>query len=356
MNRANIIVPRSAHRQNQSIATRDAATMVTEHWNTQDASLIERWLNMLAIERRLSKHTTISYSRDIAAFTRWCATCGITNLSSIDQHMVRQFAAASHRAGLNPRSIQRQLSALRGLCGFCIREGVLKANPTSDVRAPKAAKRLPAALDVDRMSRLLASNNSAATNSPSELSPFAMLRDRAIMELFYSSGLRLAELVGLDLANLDLGDRTVRVLGKGSKTRIVPVGAHAIKALNSWLSVRDTALHHPTTALFIGSTGKRLSARTVQRYVTRWARLQGIDVKVYPHLFRHSFATHLLESSQDLRGVQELLGHANISTTQVYTHLDFQHLARVYDQAHPRAKKRAEKNQNRNVSFPNPLD
>ncbi len=343
MNRAKPLVPRSAHRPKQSTVTRDANATVTEHWNIEDTNLIDRWLNMLAIERRLSKHTTISYSRDIAAFTRWCKTSNISSLASIDQHMVRQFAAASHRAGLSPRSIQRQLSALRGLCGFCIREGTLKANPTSDVRAPKAAKRLPAALDVDRMSRLLASNNSAATNSPAQLSEFSMLRDRAIMELFYSSGLRLAELVGLDLANLDLGDRTVRVLGKGSKTRIVPVGAHAIKALNSWLTVRSTVLHQPTTALFVGSTGKRLSARTVQRYVTRWARLQGIDVKVYPHLFRHSFATHLLESSQDLRGVQELLGHANISTTQVYTHLDFQHLARVYDQSHPRAKRRIDK-------------
>jgi integrase/recombinase XerC len=167
------------------------------------------------------------------------------------------------------------------------------------------------------------------------------VRDKAIMELFYSSGLRLAELLGLDLVDLDLRDRTVRVLGKGRKTRIVPVGRHAIDAIQSWLRERATVANVEETAVFVGVNGRRLGPRVVQRRIARWARLQGLPAHVHPHMFRHSFASHLLESSGDLRAVQELLGHANIGTTQVYTHLDFQHLARTYDAAHPRARKRS---------------
>jgi integrase/recombinase XerC len=314
-------------------------------WSATDRPLVEGWLKTLAIERQLSRHTTTSYARDLHAFARWCEVHKVEGLASLDQQTVRQFAAASHRDGLSPRSIQRRLSTLRGLFGFCIREGVLKVNPAADVRAPKAARRLPSALDVDRMTRLLegGKDQTPTGQTDADESEFALVRDRAIMELLYSSGLRLSELVGLDLDRLDLADRTVRVLGKGSKTRIVPVGGHAVKALDHWLSVRASALTTSTPAVFIGSTGRRISTRTVQRRVALWARRRGIDVKVHPHLFRHSFATHLLESSQDLRGVQELLGHANISTTQIYTHLDFQHLARVYDRAHPRARRRAAK-------------
>jgi integrase/recombinase XerC len=203
------------------------------------------------------------------------------------------------------------------------------------VRAPKGARRLPEALDVDRMARLL---EAPAADAPAD--DDLQARDRAIVELFYSSGLRLSELVGLDLGDLDVADRTVRVIGKGNKTRIVPVGSHALRAYGSWLGRRGSLAKADERAAFVGRNGRRLGTRAVQLRVEAWARRRGIDVKVHPHLFRHSFATHLLESSHDLRGVQELLGHANISTTQVYTHLDFQHLAQVYDSAHPRARRR----------------
>jgi integrase/recombinase XerC len=310
--------------------------------DAEQQALVDRWLATLAIERRLSPHTDRSYRRDLAAFGEWCRTAGIVRWQDLDENHIRVFAAISHRGGLDPRSIQRRLSALRGFFGFLIRESVLARNPAADVRAPKGAKRLPPALDVDRMTRLLEGPRAMpGTRAPATAeAAFLLLRDRAIMELFYSSGLRLAELVGLDLAELDLNDRTVRVLGKGSKTRIVPVGAQAVTAVRAWLEARGAWAVAATTAVFVGRNGRRLGARAVELRVAEWARRQGLDVKAYPHLFRHSFATHLLESSQDLRGVQELLGHANIATTQVYTHLDFQHLARVYDRAHPRARRR----------------
>ena len=307
--------------------------------DAEQQALIGRWLEVLGVERRLSPHTASAYRRDLAAFTAWCRRAGLARWQDLDENHIRQFAAASHRGGLDPRSIQRQLSALRGFFGYLIRVAVLRRNPAAEVRAPKAAKRLPPALDVDRMTRLLEGGGGEAA-APTGEAAVMLVRDRAIMELFYSSGLRLAELVGLDLADLDLNDRTVRVLGKGSKTRIVPVGAQALRALREWLTVRGGLVEPANAAVFIGRKGRRLGARAVELRVDAWARSKGLDVKAYPHLFRHSFATHLLESSQDLRGVQELLGHANISTTQIYTHLDFQHLARVYDQAHPRARRR----------------
>ena len=305
-------------------------------------ALIDGWLSTLAIERRLSPHTDRSYRRDLAAFSEWCRTAGVRRWRDLDENHIRVFAAISHRGGLDPRSIQRRLSALRGFFGFLIRQSVLTRNPAADVRAPKGAKRLPPALDVDRMTRLLEGPRATPGARPAATveSALLLLRDRAIMELFYSSGLRLAELVGLELGDLDLNDRTVRVLGKGSKTRIVPVGAQAIVAARALLDERRAWECVGTTAVFVGRKVRRLGALAVELRVAEWARRQGLDVKAYPHLFRHSFATHLLESSQDLRGVQELLGHANIATTQVYTHLDFQHLARVYDRAHPRARRR----------------
>ena len=189
---------------------------------------------------------------------------------------------------------------------------------------------LPETLDVDQMSRLLDIPGTDALS----------LRDRAIMELFYSCGLRLAELIGADLGAIDFGERTIRVTGKGNKMRILPVGRKALEAIEAWLEARKTLAASGETALFVGRSGKRVGQRTLQLRIARWARLQGLPVHVHPHLFRHSFASHLLESSQDLRGVQELLGHADIATTQVYTHLDFQHLARIYDQSHPRARKK----------------
>lgn len=291
---------------------------------------VERFLASLSRERRLSPHTADGYGRDLAALLAYCEAHGIAGWEALDGEHVRSFAAQCHRRGLGPRSIQRRLSAVRSLCRFLIREGELARDPAAGVQAPKAAKRLPEALDADTMARLL------AFRSDDRLG----VRDRAIMELFYSSGLRLAELLGLELGDLDLRDRTVRVLGKGRKTRIVPVGRHAAAALEAWLGERAGLAAPEERTVFVGVNGRRLGPRIVQRRIARWARLQGLPAHVHPHMFRHSFASHLLESSGDLRAVQELLGHASVSTTQVYTHLDFQHLARTYDAAHPRARKK----------------
>jgi integrase/recombinase XerC len=291
---------------------------------------VDRFLQGLRTERRLSPHTSSGYGRDLAALLDYCESQGIASWDALDPQHVRSFAAQCHRRGLAPRSIQRRLSAVRSLCRFLIREGELKSDPAADVQAPKARRRLPTTLDADAMARLL------EFRSDDRLG----VRDKAIMELFYSSGLRLAELLGLDLVDLDLRDRTVRVLGKGRKTRIVPVGRHAVTALTAWLKERTVLAAVDEPAVFVGVNGRRLGPRIVQRRIARWARLQGLPEHVHPHLFRHSFASHLLESSGDLRAVQELLGHANISTTQVYTHLDFQHLARIYDASHPRARRK----------------
>ena len=291
---------------------------------------IERYLAHLRTERRLSPNTESSYRRDLGALTAFCDTERLANWPKLDNFHIRTFAAREHRDGLGPRSVQRRLSALRGFFNYLIRERVIEANPAADIRAPKAPRRLPKTLDVDQVASLL----ERKTTDP------LSLRDLAILELLYSSGLRLAELAGLDVVDLDLADRTVRVLGKGSKTRILPVGKQAVAALRAWLGDRAGLVKGGGSALFVGQNGRRLGARAIQRRIGRWAVKVGLNVPVYPHLLRHSFATHLLESSRDLRGVQELLGHADISTTQVYTHLDFQHLARVYDEAHPRARRR----------------
>jgi integrase/recombinase XerC len=294
------------------------------------AGSVERYLGSLRHERQLSPHTASNYGRDLAALVDYCAAQGLTAWSQLDTQHLRAFAAREHRRGLAPRSIQRRLSACRGLFRYLLREGELRADPSGDVQAPKARKRLPTPLDADSMARLLEFRSDDTLG----------VRDKAIMELFYSSGLRLSELLGLGLLDVDLRDRTVRVLGKGRKTRIVPVGRHAVEAIRRWLGERATIAGVGEQALFVGQNGGRLGPRIVQRRIARWARLQGLPEHVHPHMFRHSFASHLLESSQDLRAVQELLGHANIGTTQVYTHLDFQHLAKVYDAAHPRARRR----------------
>ncbi len=295
-----------------------------------DRRWIAGYLEHLSKERRLSPHTSSNYARDIGALADFLERGNVTDWKRVDSQHVRVFAARSHAAGLNPRSVQRRLSAVRGFFGYLAREGVAHANPAVDVRAPKAAKRLPGTLDVDQINQLLDIPGDDAL----------AVRDRAVMELFYSSGLRLAELVGLSLTDVDLADRTVRVLGKGAKTRIVPVGRKACEAIRAWLKERATLAAVDETAMFVGRNGERLKPRAIQLRIAQWARKKGLPSRVYPHLFRHSFATHLLESSKDLRGVQELLGHADISTTQVYTHLDFAHLARTYDASHPRAKRK----------------
>jgi integrase/recombinase XerC len=284
----------------------------------------------LAIERRLSAHTDSNYARDLAALVKYCDRHRLQDWAALDSQHVRTFAAHSHAAGLAPRSIQRRLSAVRSFCNYLVRERALPGNPAYEIRAPKAPRRLPHTLDADQMAQLL--------NVPP--GDALVARDHALMELLYSSGLRLAELVGLDLPDLDLKDRTVRVLGKGRKSRILPVGSKAVHALERWLRERSALVKPAETAVFIGRNGRRLGARAVQLRVAAWARRRGLGVRVHPHLFRHSFASHLLESSGELRGVQELLGHADISTTQIYTHLDFQHLARIYDRTHPRARRK----------------
>ena len=322
-------------------------------------SWIERFRRYLTAERRCSPHTVAAYTRDLQALVSYCDRTGLESWTALDSGHLRSFAARLHAGGLGPRSIQRRLSAVRSFYEFLQREAHvlrsarasggrvaaagaggeaeseqrevarIRSNPGQDVRAPKAARRLPETLDADQMARLL--------EIPAG-EPFAT-RDRAIMELLYSSGLRLAEVVGLDLGHLDVRDRTVHVLGKGRKARVVPVGRAALKALEPWLTERAGLTRPGEQALFVGRAGRRLGRRAVELRVAHWARRQGLAANVYPHLFRHSFASHLLESGAELRGVQELLGHADIATTQIYTHLDFQHLARIYDATHPRARR-----------------
>ena len=289
---------------------------------------IERYLGHLSHERRLSPETCKHYRRDLTALADYCDEIGAGHWSELDSGHLRAWSAAGHRRGLSPKSLQRRLSAVRSFFRYLAREGQVRNNPAQTVSAPKGGKRLPGSLDADRMARLLDIRGDGPLVD----------RDRAILELLYSSGLRLTELTGLNLGDVDHDDRTVRVTGKGGKERIVPVGRRALAALKTWRRSRASIADVDETALFVSRRGSRLKPRSVQARVDYWARRQGIDVRVYPHLFRHSFATHLLESSHDLRGVQELLGHANISTTQVYTHLDFQHLAQIYDQTHPRAR------------------
>jgi integrase/recombinase XerC len=288
----------------------------------------ERFLAHLSLERRLSEHTVIAYRRDLVCLAEFCDREEIARWRDLKVHHLRRYAALSHASGLNPRSIQRRLSGARSFLKYLIREGAAVQNPAIGVSAPRAARRLPTTLDVDQMAHLLEIKGDDPVT----------VRDRAMLELLYSSGLRLGELIGLDLGEVDLADGMARVTGKGRKTRLVPVGREAREALRAWLKVRESFASPGDKAMFIGVRGQRISARSVQARVSYWARRSGLGQRVHPHLFRHSFATHLLESSGDLRGVQEMLGHANIGTTQIYTHLDFQHLAQVYDKAHPRAR------------------
>lgn len=281
-------------------------------------------------QRNLSPHTKENYARDLKSLEIYCGKQGINDWGVLDVHHIRAFVSARHRQGLAPKSIQRLLASVRSFYEFLQEEGVARINPAEGVRAPKAAKRLPDTLDADQMARLLEIEGDEPET----------VRDRAIMELLYSSGLRLAELLAVALSDLDLHQGLVTVTGKGNKTRIVPVGGAALKAIAAWLKVRVQLAKPEDQFLFVGPKGGPLSRRSLQLRLKRWGILQGVQQGVYPHLFRHSFASHVLESSGDLRAVQELLGHANISTTQIYTHLDFQHLAKTYDAAHPRARKK----------------
>jgi integrase/recombinase XerC len=291
------------------------------------AAQIAAYLDHLKVERRMSVHTLDNYGRDLQAFAAWMEGAGIASLRNLNGEDLRGFIASEHRRGLAPASLQRRLSALRSLFKFLLARGELAASPAQGLRAPKAGRKLPQVLDPDETARLV----EVATDTP------LGRRDRAMLELFYSSGLRLSELCALRWRELDLDEGLVHVTGKGDKQRVVPVGSHARKALSAWRADTPNA---PTAPVFPGRGNAPISPRAVQKRLREAAMRQGVWKRVHPHLLRHSFASHVLESSGDLRGVQELLGHADIATTQIYTHLDFQHLAKVYDAAHPRAKRK----------------
>jgi len=281
-------------------------------------------------ERGLSARTLTAYQRDIEQLLQFLESDEIEQPRQVTQHHIRAFIAQRHRQGLGGKSLQRLLSAIRGLFRWLLREGLAEHNPATPVKAPKSPRHLPATLDADSIRQLL--------EIPCD-TPLA-IRDKAIMELFYSSGLRLSELATLRWEQLDLVSGMVTVTGKGNRTRMVPVGRMATEALLEWRKNRGVFASFEQPFVFVSQRGTPIATRTIQSRIRYWAKRQGIPQNIYPHLLRHSFASHVLESSGDLRAVQELLGHADISTTQIYTHLDFQHLAKVYDKAHPRAKKK----------------
>lgn len=289
------------------------------------------YLNHLRVERRLSPHTLRNYTQSLERLATQCDRAGVTQWRALDEVQLRQFLAEWHRKGQSAASLALWLAAVRGLFGYLQRQVDSRLrNPATELRPPKRKRLLPKVLSPDQMAQLLDGHNHTALE----------LRDQALFELSYSSGLRRAELIDLDVDALDLASHQVRVTGKGQKTRLLPLGSKAIAALTRWLAVRATIAGVGESAVFVGARGQRISAGVVAAQLATLARKRGLGQHVSPHMLRHSFATHVLESSSDLRAVQELLGHANLSTTQVYTHLDFQHLAKVYDAAHPRARKK----------------
>ena len=290
---------------------------------------LAEFIRHLASEKRHSPKTCDSYQRDLLRLADWLGRSGFVAWQRVTNHDLRRYVATLSREGLSGRSIARHLSATRRFYQFLLREKLASDNPALDIRAPKSGRRLPRVADVDQLNHLL----DGQPDDPLEV------RDLCMFELMYSSGLRLAELASLDLDTVDLRSGEVRVMGKGGKERLLPVGRKAIAAIQAWLPYRGALANDGEAALFVSQRGERLSHRSIQARLSRWGISRGADQKLHPHLLRHSFASHMLESSGDLRAVQELLGHADIATTQVYTHLDFQHLARVYDQSHPRARR-----------------
>ncbi len=297
--------------------------------------LLTEYLEFLNFERGLSPLTRENYARDI---TQLIKLADSTALNALQNMHIRRFIASLHSKGLGGKSIARMLSSWRGFFEFLVNRKGFTQNPVIGLRAPKSPKTLPQALSIEQAVKLVDISDDAVLS----------VRDHAILELFYSSGLRLSEVVNLNIDALDFTEGTVIVTGKGNKTRIVPMGAHAMQAIQTWLKNRADILMNKASlidkssekAVFIGLQGRRVSARNLQYRIKEWSIKQGINSSVHPHMLRHSFATHVLQSSGDLRAVQEMLGHANISTTQVYTHLDYQHLTKVYDDAHPRARKK----------------
>lgn len=290
---------------------------------------LQRYWDYLRIERQLSPQTLTNYQRQLDWICEFLQQQGINQWQQVTPSVVRFILTESHKMGLNPKSLALRLSALRQFLTYLVQQDELKVNPATGISAPKQAKHLPKNLDAEQVQQLLDDHSKEPID----------IRDRAIMELMYSSGLRLSELQGLDIQHLNMRMREVRVIGKGNKERILPFGRHASHAIQQWLKVRH--LFNPKdNALFVSQLGNRISHRSVQKRLEKWGIKQGLNGHLTPHKLRHSFATHMLEASSDLRSVQELLGHANLSTTQIYTHLNFQHLAEVYDSAHPRAKKK----------------
>ncbi|MEC4726169.1 tyrosine recombinase XerC [Shewanella sp. D64] len=289
-----------------------------------DVNWFQHFERYLSGERRLSKHTVRNYLFELNRVDRLLDDS--TTWKNLSREQLQSVLSKLHRKGLSPRSLSLTLSATKQFCEFLVREGVIQANPAISLSAPKQHKPLPKNMDLDSVTHLL------EIEGDDPLS----LRDKAIMELFYSSGLRLAELAALDINDIEFSERLVKVMGKGSKERIIPIGKVAISAIETWLACRQV-ITCDSDALFVTNKGARLAHRSIQARLTKWGQQQALNMRVHPHKLRHSFATHMLESSADLRAVQELLGHANLSTTQIYTSLDFQHLAKVYDGAHPRA-------------------
>jgi len=290
---------------------------------------LQTFIQYLQVEKRVSEHTVNSYQRDLQRLQQFCNEQQIEHWLNIQPSDIRQHIATRHRKGIGSTSLQRELSAIRSFYNYLVKRNWMEQNPAKQIPAPKQARKLPKTLDVDQISGLL----EALPDSILEI------RDLAMFELFYSSGLRLSELVAINIEDIDLKEHSLRIRkGKGGKQRDLPVGSKAIKAINTWLTQRP---HTTEAALFTSQRGNRLGQRSIQLRLQQWCRKKGLDEQVHPHMLRHSFASHLLESSQDIRAVQELLGHSNISTTQIYTHLDFQHLAEIYDKTHPRARKKA---------------
>lgn len=299
---------------------------------TEAEQQLSDYLHQLKVEKRASVHTLKSYQRDLVRLQDFCRQKEIMRWTDLQQIEIRAYIAARHRLNISSKSLQRELSSIRGFFNYLIKQRVLETNPAKYVQAPKQARKLPKTLDVDQICGFL----DAGTRSSLEI------RDQAMFELFYSSGLRLSELSALNIDDIDLEDKTVAVLhGKGDKSRLLPIGSKAVNAIKCWLTERDKMNSADQPALFLSNRNKRLGQRSIQLRLDQWCKNKGIDEHIHPHMLRHSFASHLLESSQDLRAVQELLGHSNISTTQIYTHVNFQHLAEVYDQAHPRAHKKS---------------
>jgi len=296
---------------------------------------LDSFIQMLRSEKYYSPHTCTSYRRDLDRFRQYLQRLEIDSWDRVKYREISEYAARRFRQGRKSRTIQRELSSIRSFYRYLIRTAVVTQNPAQDVSAPRADKPLPKTCDAESLDRLLQAGDS---------NDALLLRDLAIFELIYSSGLRLAELVGIDLEDIDLAQQQLIVTGKGEKTRYLPVGSKAVAAVQKWLRLRgDFTRNANQQALFLSKQGKRISARNVQSRLNLLVRRRALGQKLSPHTLRHSFATHMLESSSDLRAVQELLGHANIATTQIYTHLDFQHLAKVYDEAHPRARRRVKR-------------